>query len=493
MLFPGSEEEKCALLLIRLKKTQKPLLFCTLEGLTPLTQLKMAKFFQSFKAIKSLLQNLDLSKLQQLSQKVDLNEMLGVVSKMSEEDLGKMMKMLKSGGGKSRELPEINGDFYELGKTLSPEEREIQLRVRDFMNKEIRPIANEYWNKAEFPHHIIPKMAALNIGGLTYKGYGCPGHSALLEGFLAMEMARVDTSISTFFGVQSGLAMGSIYICGSEEQKQQWLPKMQKMETLGAFGLTEPEVGSGVAGGLTTTCKKEGEEWIINGQKKWIGNATFADITIIWARDLGDGQVKGFIVRKDNPGFHPEKMENKMALRTVQNALITMKDCRVPEVDRLQEAHSFKDTAKVLRMTRAGVAWQAVGCARGAYEAALKYTNDRVQFGRPIASFQLVQDLLVTMLCDLTAMQTMVFRLSQMQDKEELLDEHASLAKVFCTLRMRSIVDQARELFGGNGILLEYDIARFVADAEAIYSYEGTKEINSLIVGRAITGHSAFV
>ncbi|MEX2593490.1 MAG: acyl-CoA dehydrogenase family protein [Anditalea sp.] len=453
----------------------------------------MTKFLKTFSTIKSLLQNLDFSKLDQLSQKVDINELMGAVSNMSKEDLGKMMKMMKRGDGKKKEIPAINGDFYELGKTLSPEEREIQLQVRDFMNKEIRPIANEYWNKGQFPHHIIPKMATLNIAGLTYKGYGCPGKSALLEGFLAMEMARVDTSISTFFGVQSGLAMGSIYICGSEEQKLEWLPKMQKMEVLGAFGLTEPEVGSGAAGGLTTTCKREGDDWIINGQKKWIGNATFSDITIIWARDLDDNKVKGFIVRKDNPGFNPEKLENKMALRTVQNALITMKDCRVPESDRLQEAHSFKDTAKVLRMTRAGVAWQAVGCARGAYEAALKYTNDRKQFGRPIASFQLVQDLLVTMLGDLTAMQTMVFRLSEMQDNEELLDEHASLAKVFCTLRMRSIVDHARELFGGNGILLEYDIARFVADAEAIYSYEGTKEINSLIVGRAITGHSAFV
>ncbi|HCD87528.1 MAG TPA: acyl-CoA dehydrogenase, partial [Algoriphagus sp.] len=382
---------------------------------------------------------------------------------------------------------------YELGKSLPKHERDIQLRVREFMESEIKPIANDYWNRGEFPMHIIPKMAELDIAGLTYQGYGCPGHSALLEGFIAMEMARIDTSISTFFGVQSGLAMGSVYLCGSEAQKQEWLPAMQKLEKIGAFGLTEPEVGSGVAGGLTTTCKREGDVWILNGQKKWIGNATFSDMTVIWARDLDDNQVKGFIVRKDNPGFFAEKLEDKMALRTVQNALITLTKCEVPESDRLQEANSFRDTAKVLRMTRAGVAWQAVGCARGAYELALAYSNERSQFGRPIASFQLVQDLLVTMLGDLTAMQTMVFRLSQMQDAGDLLDEHASLAKVFCTLRMRSIVDQARELFGGNGILLRHDIARFVADAEAVYSYEGTKEINSLIVGRAITGHSAFV
>jgi len=452
----------------------------------------MKNILKKISGFRQLLQSVDLDQIAKLSQKVDLPKMVGLFSQMSESDLSKMMGMLK-GGGKPKEIPAINGDFYELGKTLKPEEREIQLKVREFMEREIKPIANDYWNRAEFPMHIIPKMAELNIAGLTYQGYGCPGHSALLEGFIAMEMARVDTSISTFFGVQSGLAMGSIYLCGSEEQKQEWLPKMQKLEKIGAFGLTEPEVGSGVAGGLTTTCKRAGDSWILNGQKKWIGNATFSDITIIWARDLDDNQVKGFIVRKENRGFMAEKMQDKMALRTVQNALITLTNCEVPESDRLQEANSFRDTAKVLRMTRAGVAWQAVGCARGAYELALAYTNERIQFGRPIASFQLVQDLLVTMLGDLTAMQTMVFRLSEMQDQGELLDEHASLAKVFCTLRMRSIVDHARELFGGNGILLEHNIARFVADAEAVYSYEGTKEINSLIVGRAITGHSAFV
>ncbi len=314
-----------------------------------------------------------------------------------------------------------------------------------------------------------------------------------MEGIIAQEIARVDVSTSTFFGVHSGLAMGSIYLCGSEEQKQKWLPQMQKLEKIGAFGLTEPNVGSGVAGGLETTCKFDGENWILNGQKKWIGNATFADVTIIWARDEDSNQVKGFLVEKDNPGFKAEKMEDKMALRIVQNAIITLTDCKVAESDRLQNANSFKDTANVLRMTRAGVAWQAVGCARGAYESALKYTRKREQFGRPIASYQLVQNHLVEMVSNLTAMQTLCFRLSEMQDQDMLTDEHASLAKVYCSMRMRDVVSRAREVMGGNGILLEHDVARFVADAEAIYSYEGTKEINSLIVGRAITGYSAFV
>jgi len=402
------------------------------------------------------------------------------------------MKLLTA-SGKKKELPPINGDFYHIEDKLSTEDKIIQLKVRDFMEKEISPIVNNYWLRDEFPFEIIEKFAALNICGYTYEGYGCAGGSSLMEGVIAAEIARVDASIATFFGVQSGLAMGSIYICGSEAQKEEWLPRMQQMKVIGAFGLTEPEVGSGAAGGLTCTCKKTESGWVLNGQKKWIGNSTFSDITIIWARDLDDGQVKGFIVRKENPGFAVEKIKGKMALRIVQNGLITLTDCVVPESDRLQNANSFKDTAKVLQMTRAGVAWMAVGCARGAYENALDYTRKREQFGKPIASFQLIQNHLVEMLSNLTAMQTLVYRLSEMQDNGDLKDEHASLAKVFCSLRTRDIVSKAREVMGGNGILLEYNVARFLADAEAIYSYEGTKEINSLIVGRSITGFSAFV
>src|SRR5690606_26439195 len=415
---------------------------------------------QSFSEMRKLLKNIDFKALQKLSRKVDLNAVMAAVSQMSDDDLAKMMKMIQAGGKRKKEKPPVNGDFYELEATLNNEDREVIAKVRNFMETEIRPIANDCWNRAKFPMEIIPKMAALNICGLTYQGYGCPGKSALLEGFLAMEMARVDASISTFFGVQSGLAMGSIYYCGSEEQKQHWLPPMQKLEVIGAFGLTEPEVGSAVAGGLTTTCKRQGDKWILNGQKKWIGNATFSDLTIIWARDLDDGNVKGFIVEKHFPGFKAEKIKGKMALRIVQNALITLTDCEVPESHRLQHANGFRDTAKVLRMTRAGVAWQAVGCARGAYDSALKYTHERHQFGRPIGGFQMVQDLMVEMLSNLTAMQTMVVRLSQLQDQGKLTNEHASLAKVFCTLRTRDIVSHARELFGGNGILIKHDIAR---------------------------------
>jgi glutaryl-CoA dehydrogenase len=453
----------------------------------------MANIFSSLKNAYNLFKHVDFDKLEALSKKVDLPKMVETISNLDDKQIQGMMKMM-GGSSKKRELPPIEGDFYHLGdEALNDEDRELQLKVRAFLEKEVKPIVNHYWNKAEFPFEIIPKLAELNICGLTYKGYGCPGKSNLMEGILAMEMARIDTSISTFFGVQSGLAMGSIYLCGSEEQKQQWLPLMQQFKIIGAFGLTEPEVGSAAAGGLTTACKKIDGKWILNGQKKWIGNATFADILIIWARDEESGEVKGFIVKKDNPGFAVEKMQDKMALRIVQNGIITLTNCEVEETDRLQNANSFKDTAKVLQMTRAGVAWQAVGCARGAYENALDYTRTRKQFGKPIASFQLIQNHLVEMLSNLTAMQTLCFRLSQLQDQGLLKDEHASLAKVFCSLRTRDVVSKAREVMGGNGILLEYNVARFVADAEAIYSYEGTKEINTLIVGRAITGFSAFV
>jgi glutaryl-CoA dehydrogenase len=393
----------------------------------------------------------------------------------------------------ARPLPEADGDFYVVSKTLSSAENAIRLRVRNFMETEVQPIINDYWERDEFPFELVPKMAALGIGGLPFKGYGCAGQSTTLMGFVMMEFARVDASMSTFFGVQTGLAMGSIYLCGSEAQRQKWLPPMAAFQKIGSFGLTEPNVGSGTGGGLETTARREGDAWILNGQKKWIGNATWGDVTIIWARDLADNQVKGFIVENKTPGFHVEKVRTKMALRVVQNGLITLTECRVSEADRLQNANSFRDTAAVLRMSRSAVAWEAVGCATGAYEHALRYAQRRQQFGKPIGRFQLVQDLLFRMLGNITSSQALCLRLSQLQDQGLMRDEQASLAKGVCTVRMRETVGWARELLGANGILLEEHIGRFVADAEALFSYEGTREMNTLIVGKAITGFSAFV
>jgi alkylation response protein AidB-like acyl-CoA dehydrogenase len=384
-------------------------------------------------------------------------------------------------------------DFYDLEALLDDDDRALLHRVRAFMDEQVEPIINDYWTRGKFPQELIPDLAELGIAGTQYSGYGCPGRSPLMDGMIAMELSRGDPSMATFMGVHGGLAMGTIYLCGSEEQKERWLPSMARMELIGAFGLTEPEAGSDVARGLRTTARREGDTWVLGGQKKWIGNASFADLTMIWARDEETDRVLGFVVEKDTPGFTAVDLEDKIALRAVQNALITLDDVRVPEENRLQEAHSFRDTANVLRMTRAGVAWSAVGCSRGAYEHALRYAMDRSQFGRPIVGFQLVQDLLVRMLGNITASAAMCARLSQLQGEGRMTDEHASMAKAFCTVRMRETVGWARELMGGNGILLENHVGRYVADAEAIYSYEGTREVNTLIVGRAVTGASAIV
>jgi glutaryl-CoA dehydrogenase len=298
--------------------------------------------------------------------------------------------------------------------------------------------------------------------------------------------------LATFFGVHSGLAFGSIATCGSQEQQDRWLPDMVALRKVGAFALTERDGGSDVAGNMATTARRDGDTWVLNGAKRWIGNGTFADLVVVWARDEADNQVKGFVVEKGTPGFTAEKMAGKLTLRTVQNAELTFTDCRVSEANRLQNANSFKDTSRVLRLTRGGVAWNAVGCMMGAYEIALAYAKERVQFGKPIAKFQLIQDHLVTMIGDITSSLAIAVRAAQLTDQGRCSDEQAALAKLFCTVRLREAVARGRELMGGNGMLLEYDLPRFWNDAEALYSYEGTREINTLIVGRGITGHGAF-
>ncbi len=391
-------------------------------------------------------------------------------------------------------LPAPNSDFYQLVEVLNTDELALVKKVRAYMETKVAPIINRYWSDDQFPFELLPSFKELNIGGLGYEGYGCAGGSQKQFGFVAMELARIDASMCTFWGVHSGLAMGSIYLDGSEEQKQKWLPPMARFEKIGCFGLTEPLVGSGTSGGMTTTATRDGDDWILTGQKRWIGNAPWCDVSIIWARDVADNQVKGFIVEnKTTPGFSVEKIEHKIALKVVQNGVITMQDCRVPEANRLQGGNSFRDTARVLRMTRYMVGWASTGCQMGAYETALKYAQERLQFGKPIASFQLVQDLLAKMLGNVTACQCLMARLAQLDDDGKLRDEHASLAKAFCTSRMRETVAWGRELLGGNGIVADYNAARFFADAEALYSYEGTYQMQNLIVGKAITGLSAFI
>ncbi|WP_284753834.1 acyl-CoA dehydrogenase family protein [Curtobacterium sp. ME-Dv--P-122a] len=389
--------------------------------------------------------------------------------------------------------PLLESDFYGFQQQLTAQERASLGQLRQYLEREVAPIADEYWARAEFPMQVIAPLAELGMYGPGVPLVRQFENSAVYRGWAALELGRVDASVATFIGVQSGLAMNSIAVAGSDEQQREWLPRMATGEIVGAFGLTEPYSGSDSAKGLRTTARREGDEWVLDGEKRWIGNATFADVVVIWAKDVADGQVKGFLVTTDTAGFTATKIEDKIALRGVQNADIVMHDVRVPESRRLQNATSFRSTAEVLRLTRTEVAWQAVGIAVGAYEAALAYARERIQFGKPIAAHQLVQDLLVKSLSNITASIALCTQASAMQDAGVGGDEHSALAKAFATAKMRETVAWCREVQGGNGIVLDKGVARFFADAEAIYSYEGTREVNTLIVGRAITGQAAFV
>ncbi|MDT0278140.1 acyl-CoA dehydrogenase family protein [Blastococcus goldschmidtiae] len=387
----------------------------------------------------------------------------------------------------------IPGDLYAYESLLPDDEREELAGIREFLQTEIKPGVNAHWEAATFPMDLIPKFAEAGLVGRSYDTEGSPRGSRLFTGFIALETSRVDPSMATFLGVHNGLAMGSIVTLGSEEQKRRWLPGMLSLEKIGCFALTEPHGGSDVALGLETTARRDGDEWVIDGAKRWIGNGTFADLVVVFARDVDDDSVKTFVVEKGTPGFTATKMEGKYALRTVQNADITFEGCRIPAENKLADGNTFKDVNRVLKLTRGGVAWSAVGCQMGAFEAALAYAKEREQFGRPIAGFQLIQDLLARMAGNVTASLGMAVRVAQLQEEGVFRDDHAALAKSYVTNQARETVGLARELFGGNGILLENDVVRFFNDAEALYSYEGTREINQLIVGRALTGISAFV
>ncbi len=391
------------------------------------------------------------------------------------------------------DTPLLESDFYRFQEGLTARERESLGQLRAYLEAEVRPIADQYWARADFPVQTIAPLAELGMYGPSIPLVRHFENSAVYRGWAALELGRIDAGVSTFIGVQSGLAMNSIAVGGSDEQQQEWLPRMARGEVVGAFGLTEPLSGSDSARGLRTTARRDGDTWVLDGEKRWIGNATFADVVVIWAKDVADEQVKGFLVTTDTPGFTATKIEDKIALRTVQNADIVLDGVRVPESRRLQRADSFRTTAAVLRLTRTEVAWQAIGIAIGAYEAALDYARNRIQFGKPIAAHQMVQDLLVRSLMNITASIALCTQASAMQDQGVGADEHSAMAKAFATAKMRETVAWCREVQGGNGIVLDKGVARFFSDAEAIYSYEGTREVNTLIVGRAITGEAAFV
>ena len=382
-------------------------------------------------------------------------------------------------------------DYFRIADQLTPDELDYLGRTRAFVDDEVLPVINGYWERAEFPRPLIEKMAGLGIVGDGIVGYGCPSMSPIASGLVHMELNRGDGSIGTFLGMQAGLAMQSIAMPGSEEQRQRWLPPMAKMEAIGAFALTEPTHGSDAVA-LETSARRDGDTWVINGAKKWIGNGSIADVVVVWARDQADSRVKGFLVEKGTPGFDARKIEAKGSLRAVWQAEITLTDVCVPEASRLPGAHTFKDAGRVLAGTRNAVAWGALGHATAAYEIAAQYCSERTQFGKPLVSFQIVQDKLVTMLAEVCSMQLYCLRLARLIEEGSLTDTIAAIAKMNNTRKAREIVAVARDLLGGNGILLDFHVMRHMADIEALHTYEGTETIQTLIVGRDITGVGAF-
>ncbi|MFY9634038.1 MAG: acyl-CoA dehydrogenase family protein [Cellulosimicrobium cellulans] len=387
------------------------------------------------------------------------------------------------------DLPYADGDFFAFEQLLTGKEQDRLAEIRGFLSREVRPIAVDCWNRGEFPMDLIPKLAEIDLVSPVRR----QGYSNLFAGLVHAEATRADTSIATFLGVHDGLFTGSIEALASQEQQDAWLPDIYSLKKIGAFGLTEPLGGSDVAGGTRTTAQRDGDTWILNGAKRWIGNATFSDWVVVYARDLADNQVKGFLVDTTLPGFSASKIENKISLRTVQNADIALDKVVVPDFFKLAGANSFRDTNKVLKVTRLAVAWQAVGQQLAAFDVARRYAVERHQFGRPLASFQLVQSQLVQILGNAVSSMGMMVRLSQLEDAGQAKDEQSALAKAFTTARMRESVAIGRSLLGGNGIVTDFEMAKIFADAEAIYSYEGTHEINTLVTGRAITGISAIV
>lgn len=383
-------------------------------------------------------------------------------------------------------------DPYGIADQLTDPERAPILRLRAVLEEHARPeVLAEHWEAGTFPEEVGTALKSLDI----MQPHELEGEipRPLYQGFRVFELARRDASLATFFTAQAGLFRTACRVGCSPEQFARLDPQIVRFETTGVFSLTEPGHGSDIAGGLATTAERDGDTWRISGQKRWIGGAFSADYLCVFARDVADGQVKGFLVDREAEGVTLEKIRGKTSLRMMQNAHITLEDVAVPEEQRMQACRSFKDVAAMLRAMRSDVAWIACGLQAGAYEAALRYVREREQFGRPVASFQLVQEKLARMLGNLTASLSMVARLAEQQQAGVFRDEDSALAKMWISTHLRETVALAREVVGGNGITLATDVARFHADAEAVYSYEGTHEINALVVGRAITGRSAFV
>jgi len=387
-------------------------------------------------------------------------------------------------------LPAPNSDFYGVTETLNAEELATLNQVREFMNTKVAPIINKYWAEDAFPFELLPPFKELNIGGLAMKGYGCRGGSVALFGFVAMEMARIDASIATFFGVHNGLAMGSIYLGGSEEQKQRWLPPMHAGEKIGCFGLTEPDAGSD-PGSMRTTAKRDGSDWILNGAKMWITNGSIADVAIVWARTDG-GDINGFLVEKDMPGFEAPLMHHKLSLRASVTSELVLRDVRVPEENRFPEISTLRGPLSCLNEARFGIVFGVVGSARTCLETALDYSKERIVFDKPIAGYQLTQQKLAEMALEVNRGALVALHLGRMKDEGTLRPEQVSMGKMGNVRGALEVARSARSILGGNGITLEYPVIRHMNNLETVLTYEGTHEVHTLSVGKALTGENAF-
>ncbi|MFB7883243.1 acyl-CoA dehydrogenase family protein [Microbacterium sp. NPDC056057] len=374
---------------------------------------------------------------------------------------------------------------------LSPAARAALGRLQQTLESSIRPLLTEAWETATMPPEVLDALIPLDLmrpAGVD----AAEAASSMYSGFRNYVLARTDVSVATLYNAQSGLFRTAIALGGSPAQAEQLDPLVRSFDLKGVFALTEPEHGSDIAGGLATTARREGDAWVIDGRKKWIGGAAASDVLVVFARDVDDHAVKAFLVPTDVAGVRLEAIAGKIALRPMQNAVITLDGVRVTEAERLENVNGWRDVARILRAMRSDVAWIAAGLQAGALDAAVRYVRERHQFERPIGGFQLVQEKLARMLGNTVASLALVTQLSAWQDQGEYADENSALAKLQTARLARETVSLGREVLGGNGILLEHDVARFFADAEAVYSYEGTHEINALIVGRALTGASAF-
>jgi len=388
-------------------------------------------------------------------------------------------------------MSKFNGvDYYLLDDWFTEEEKMIRQSVRNYIDENLMPIIEESYMEAKFPSQIIPGLADLGVLGCTIKGYGCAGLNSIAYGLICQELERGDSGLRSFASVQSSLVMYPIYTFGSEEQKEKWLPALASGKAIGCFGLTEPDFGSN-PNGMRTRAKKDGDHYILNGAKMWITNGTVADVAVVWAK-TEDDVITAFLVERGTPGFSTPEIKNKHSLRASVTSEIILEDCRIPAENMLPNSKGLKHALMCLNQARYGISWGVIGAAMACYDTALDYAKTRIQFDKPIASFQMVQDKLVWMLNEITKAQLLAFRLGKLKDEGKIRPEHISLAKMNNVKMAREVGMVAREILGANGVAAEYPVMRHMNNIESVFTYEGTHDIHILTVGRDITGINAF-